>query len=70
MQFNQLMSKLAKPAQRALNYAQISSFEQLMNFSEEELMALHGIGKSALVTIKAALLELNLSLRDNNQTTN
>ncbi len=53
--------QLAKPAQRALANAGITTLEQLVNLSETEFMALHGIGKNALQTLKTALTNRNLS---------
>ena len=55
------LNKLAKPAQRALANAGIKTVEQLAELSEAEFMQLHGIGKNALQTIKAAMQEHKLS---------
>ena len=43
--FQQLISA---PAKRALENAQIRTLEDLSKFSENELLALHGIGKSSI----------------------
>lgn len=53
--------KLAKPAQRALQNAGITSFRQLSKLREEEVLALHGIGQNALTQLKKALIENGLS---------
>ncbi len=58
-----LLKRLARPAQRAIQNAGITTLEQLSNFSEKEISALHGIGKNAMSTIKAALKENGLSLK-------
>jgi len=47
--------KLAKPAQRALAGAGITTLKQAAKLSEEELSALHGIGQNAVQQIKKAL---------------
>ncbi|WP_276501580.1 hypothetical protein [Terrimonas pollutisoli] len=53
--------KLAKPAQRALINAGITSLHQLAKYSEEEIALLHGIGPNALRQIKQAFKEKGLS---------
>lgn len=58
---NDLPAKLAKPAQRALAGAGFTSLQQLSKVTEEEVAALHGIGKNALVQLKEALKEKGLS---------
>ena len=62
-EFN-LPVKLAKPAQRALSNAGITSLRQLSEFSEQEISALHGIGQDALRKIREALRENGLSFSD------
>lgn len=53
--------QLAKPAQRALQNAGISSLKQLSKLREEEVLALHGIGQNAVAQLKKALAENGLS---------
>ena len=53
--------KLAKPAQRALAGAGITTLKQAAKLSEEELSALHGIGQNAVQQIKKALSDQGLS---------
>lgn len=52
---------LAKPAQRALSAAGITTLKQLSGLSEKELSLLHGIGPNAIRQIKKALQENGLS---------
>jgi len=52
---------LAKPAQRALTNAGITSLKQLSEFKEDEIIALHGIGKNALENIRKALADEGLN---------
>jgi hypothetical protein len=63
MQFDSLMKKLAKPAQRALDAEGITSIDQLSKYSEKELLALHGMGRNGLNVIKLTLLESGRSLK-------
>lgn len=58
------LPKLAAPAQRALQSADISDLTQLTQISEEELMQLHGMGKNALSTLREALKANGLSFRE------
>ena len=52
MQIEQLLIKLVTPAQRAIQTTGVNTLEQLAKYSEEEVMALDGIGKNAMVIIK------------------
>ena len=56
--------KLAKPAQRALASAGITSLEDLSKLSEKEFIKLHGIGKNALQKLKADMTENGLSFTE------
>lgn len=53
--------KLAKPAQRALQQAGITSLKQLSALSEDAVLELHGIGENALLQLKQALLDNGMS---------
>lgn len=57
------LSVLAAPARRALENAGILTIEQLSNQSENELLALHGMGKSSIPKLKTILEKHNLSLK-------
>ena len=54
---------LAKPAHRALARAGIDSLEALAARSEAELAALHGLGATGVLALKAALAARGLALR-------
>jgi uncharacterized protein YdhG (YjbR/CyaY superfamily) len=56
-------AKLGAPAKRALANAQITSLEILASYSEAEILALHGIGPSALPVLRAALQGAGLNFR-------
>jgi DNA repair protein RadC len=60
---NHPFDKLSNPAKRALANAGITNLEELSALSEKEFMALHGIGKSTLIPLKAALEANGLSFR-------
>lgn len=46
------MALLSAPARRALENAGISTLAQLAQYSEKELLALHGFGPSAIKKLK------------------
>jgi predicted DNA-binding protein (MmcQ/YjbR family) len=55
---------LAAPARRALENAGISSLKKLARYSEEEVLALHGFGKSSLPKLRDALKNAGLSFKE------
>lgn len=57
------LPKLAKPAQRALASAGIARLADVARHREVELVALHGMGPSALATLRAALAARGLAFR-------
>ena len=63
MDIDVLLRKLAKPAQRAIQGAGITTLELLSQCSQEEIMALHGIGKNAMRLIQETLAENGLSFK-------
>jgi hypothetical protein len=52
--------KLARPAQRALAAAGIDCLEKLAEYSEKQVMDLHGIGANAMLALKTAMRENKL----------
>lgn len=56
---------LAAPARRALENNGITSLEQLSQFSEEEILKFHGMGKTSIPRLKKALAEIGLSFKTN-----
>lgn len=54
---------LSAPAKRALENKGISTLKQLSKYSEKQLLALHGIGPSALPIITRALKTTGLALK-------
>lgn len=58
------LSKLSAPARRALESRQIDSLEKLSTFTEKEILALHGMGKSSIPKLKAELEEKGLAFKN------
>jgi uncharacterized protein YdhG (YjbR/CyaY superfamily) len=56
-------TKIGAPARRALAIAKITSLAALANYSEKEVLALHGIGPRALPILRAALQQAGLNFR-------
>ncbi len=54
MNYQELLNKISKPAQRALENAGINSIEELKKYSDQELLKLHGLGPASLPHIHAA----------------
>lgn len=59
-----LLSLLYAPARRALENKGISHIEQLAQYSEKEILALHGVGKSSIPILIEALKEKGLKFRN------
>lgn len=57
------LSQLAAPARRALESNGITTLEQLSQYSEAEILKLHGIGPSSLPKLKEALKAMQQSFR-------
>ena len=57
------MSILSAPARRALQSHGIDSLEKLSNYSESEILSLHGMGKSSIPKLEKLLSELDLKFK-------
>lgn len=57
------LAQLAAPARRALENNGIFTLEQLSKFSEKEVLAFHGMGKSSIPKLHKSLSEKGLGLR-------
>jgi len=55
--------KLSAPAQRALANAGIKTLQQITAYSEKELLALHGVGKTTIVAIRQAFKENKMAFK-------
>jgi len=49
------LASLSAPARRALENKKIASLEQLANYSETEILQLHGMGPGSIPKLKKAL---------------
>jgi hypothetical protein len=58
------LSLLSAPARRALTNAGIQSLQQVSGFSEKEILAMHGIGKTSIPILKQALAQEGLKFKD------
>ncbi|MDF2905143.1 MAG: hypothetical protein K0R34_464 [Herbinix sp.] len=56
--------KLGKPANRALQNNGIETIDQLTEYTEKELLALHGFGPKALGILQKVLEEEGLLLKE------
>lgn len=52
---------LSQPARRALTAAGVTTLEDLTRWREAELLALHGVGPSALKVLRPALAAAGLA---------
>ena len=57
------MTNLPAPARRALESKEIDGIEELTLYSEKEILSLHGMGKSSIPRLKAALEEKGLTFK-------
>jgi uncharacterized protein YdhG (YjbR/CyaY superfamily) len=57
------LAGIGVPARRALEREGIHSLEQLAKYSEVQLLALHGLGKSSLPKLQAALTAVGKTLK-------
>jgi hypothetical protein len=60
---NGFLSLLAAPARRALEHANIRTLLELSEYSEKNLLRLHGIGKSSIPILKKELEKEGLALK-------
>ena len=57
------LSVLAAPARRALENAGITTIQQLATYTEKEILALHGMGKSSIPRLKEVLQQAGLEFK-------
>ena len=62
------LSKLSSPARNALlHYLGIDTLEKLSNYTEKEILKLHGMGKTSMPVLRKALEEKGLQFRDESE---
>ena len=65
---NEFLAQFASPVRRALQTKNITTAEQLAQYSEKEILALHGIGRSSLPKFYAALETVGLTFQPEERT--
>lgn len=61
------LSLLASPARRALEHEGITTLEKLADFSEREILQLHGMGPRSMPILRNALQLQGLSFKPDDQ---
>lgn len=61
----EFLSKISAPARRAFERAHINTLKKLSEFSEKEILELHGVGPSAIPKLNEALKSVGLTFRKN-----
>ena len=59
----EFLATLSAPARRALEGADILTLEKLCNYTEKEILSLHGVGPSVIPKLKEALEKAGLEFR-------
>ena len=62
------LALLSNPARNALLHHEIDTIHKLSNYTEKEIMKIHGIGKASLPTFRNALEEHGLTFKEKKQT--
>ncbi len=62
-QIGLFLAILAAPARRALENEGITTLEQLSKYSVQEILKLHGMGKSTIPKLEKVLFENNLTFK-------
>ncbi|UTH11942.1 hypothetical protein KFV10_02145 [Macrococcoides canis] len=62
-----MFDQLSKPAQRALLSIGITSYDEVIQYSEQDLLSLHGFGPKGLRLLKEELKRQQLQLNKNHQ---
>lgn len=64
------LSQLSSPARSALlHYLEIDTLEKLSNYTEKEILGLHGMGKASMPILRKALEEKGLKFKHESETT-
>ena len=58
------LSLLSGPARGALEYAGISTIARLSQYSEREILNLHGVGPKSIPTLRKALADAELAFAE------
>lgn len=58
------LGELSSPARSALEHQGITTLEKLAQYSEKEVLSLHGMGPASMPTLKEALTSKNLKFKE------
>jgi DNA-directed RNA polymerase alpha subunit len=58
------LSMLSAPARRALEHKNIKTLQQLANYTEKDILKLHGMGPSTIPKLRKFLEEVQLTFKD------
>ncbi|WP_416151782.1 RNA polymerase alpha subunit C-terminal domain-containing protein [Salipaludibacillus sp. HK11] len=58
------LSKLSSPARNALVHEGIDTLQKLSEYTEKEILKIHGIGPASLPTMRTLLKEKGLSFKE------
>lgn len=58
------LSLLSAPARNALEHQNITSLEKLSEFTEREILNIHGIGPASMPILKKALQDKNFQFKE------
>lgn len=58
------LSLIGAPARRALEREGITTLDKLTSYSEKDILALHGMGKSSIPKLNEALANAGLSFKE------
>jgi DNA-directed RNA polymerase alpha subunit len=58
------LSKLSNPARNALQANGITTLTELSQYTEREILKLHGMGPRSIPTLKQALMDAGLSFKE------
>lgn len=62
---NFLQGIIPMPARRALEKEKIDSLEKLSDYSEKEILQMHGFGKSVMEKLKMHMMESDIYFKNN-----
>lgn len=61
MTLNDFLERISEPARRAIEQLPCTKFDDLLLYSNKELLALHGVGPKTIRILDAFLLENGLN---------
>jgi DNA-directed RNA polymerase alpha subunit len=62
-----LLSRVNAPVRNAFKHEGILTAEQLAQYSEKEILSLHGVGKASMPILREVLAEKGLAFKDHHK---